>query len=70
MRPRYPDIKVQLVVREISNSNSFAAIMGRVAQALRRHGIEGAEVDQFLTECRSGDYDNLLATCMKWVDCD
>jgi hypothetical protein len=29
--------------------------MGRAAKALRRHGIDGAEIDQFLTECRSGD---------------
>jgi hypothetical protein len=66
MTPRYPDIKVKLVGED---GNAFA-IIGRVTRALRRHGIDGAEVDQFLSECRSGDYDHLLATCMEWVDCD
>jgi hypothetical protein len=51
MTPRYPDIKVKLVGED---GNAFA-IMGRAAKALRRHGIDGAEIDQFLTECRSGD---------------
>ncbi len=51
MTPRYPDIRVSLTGQD---GNAFA-IMGRVAKALRRHGIDGAEIDQFLSECRSGD---------------
>ena len=68
MTPRYPDITVKLVGED---GNTYAIMgMGRVTRALRRHGIEDAEIDQFLTECRSGDYDHLVATCMQWVDCD
>jgi hypothetical protein len=31
---------------------------------MRRHGIARTEIDQFLSECRSSDYDHLLRTCM------
>jgi hypothetical protein len=66
MTPRYPDIRVQLTGED---GNAFF-ILGKVAKALRRSGIETEEIDQFLTEAKSGDYDHLLATCMRWVDCD
>jgi hypothetical protein len=42
--------------------------MSRVANAMRRHGIARTEIDQFLSECRSGDYDHLLRTCMEWCN--
>ena len=63
---RYPDIRV----KPVGEDGNALAIMGRVARALRRNGIDGTEVDRFLTECRSSDYDHLLRTCMEWVDCD
>jgi hypothetical protein len=66
MTPRYPDITVKLVGED---GNAFA-IMGRVAQAMRRHGIDDAEINQFLSECRSGNYDDLPVTCTRWVGCD
>lgn len=69
MSPRFSDVKVTLICREIDKSNSFAAITARVAAAMRQHGIDDAEIDQFLTECRSGDYGDLLATCARWVAC-
>jgi hypothetical protein len=27
-----------------------------------------AEIDEFIDEAMSGDYDNLLATCTRWVN--
>jgi hypothetical protein len=60
----YPDIAVQITGRD---DNAYA-IMGRVVAALRRGGVPEAEVDQFTTECRSGNYVHILQTSMAWVD--
>lgn len=64
--PKYPDIHVRLVGE---NGNAFA-VMGRVSAALRSAHVPTAEINVFLDECTSGDYDHLLATCMKWVAVD
>jgi hypothetical protein len=63
MEIKYPEIEVELVGHD---GNAFA-IIGRVSQALRKAG-HGDQVKQFQTEAMSGDYDNVLRTCMKWVD--
>ncbi|NLS76758.1 MAG: hypothetical protein GXY76_05795 [Chloroflexi bacterium] len=62
--PKFPQIKVKLVGED---GNAFA-ILGRVSKALRRGGIEKTEIDAFLQEAMSGDYDHLLWTVMEWVD--
>jgi hypothetical protein len=64
--PKYPRIRVRLVGED---GNAFA-IMGRVSRAMRHHSVPKEDVDAFLAEARSGDYDNLLRTCMKWVEVD
>jgi len=61
---KYPDIVVQLTGED---GNAFA-ILGRVSQALRRGGVPKEERDKFFAEAQSGDYDNLLVTCMRWVN--
>jgi len=63
--PRYPDVHVQLVGED---GNAFA-ILGRVRKALKRAG-HGSAGDEFTAEATSGNYDHLLQTCMRWVDCD
>lgn len=63
MNPKYPSVTVQLTGED---GNAFA-IMGRVGRELRRAGVPSKEVDKFRKEAMSGDYDNLLCTCMKWV---
>ncbi len=60
---RHPKIEVQLSGRD---GNAFA-ILGSVTKALRRAGISEEEREEFLQDAQSGDYDNLLATCMRWV---
>ena len=62
--PKYPNIKVKLVGED---GNAFA-ILGRVRQALKANKISPEEQNNFMTEAMSGDYDNLLATCMRWVE--
>ena len=65
MEPKYPEIKVQL---SDNDGNAFA-IIGRVWQALDRGGAKWEDMQAFTAEATSGDYDHLLQTCMRWVDC-
>ena len=59
---RHPEIEVQLT----GTDGDAMALVATVGRALRRAGLAG-EVDEFRTEALSGDYDNVLATCMRWV---
>lgn len=61
--PKYPQVEVQLTGED---SNIFFVI-GKVRQAMRQAGISQEEAQKFTSEATSGDYDNGLATCMKWV---
>jgi hypothetical protein len=61
---KYPNVTVALVG---ADGNAFA-ILGKVTKALRRAGVDAAEIDAFTTDATSGDYDHLLATVMQWVD--
>lgn len=61
--PIHPDVKVKLVGED---GNAFN-LLGIVSKALRRAGY-GDDVAAFTDEATSGDYDHLLATCMKWVE--
>ena len=49
------------------NGNAFA-IMGTVSKALRKNGYLKEDIDKYMKEARSGDYDNLLRVTMKWVE--
>lgn len=60
---RYPEVEVQLSGED---GNAFD-ILGRVAKALRRAGVEQSEIDDFNTQATSGDYSNLLGVCAQWV---
>lgn len=63
MEPKYPKVAVKLV----GEDGNAVSIMARVAQAMRRAGIPKKEIDAFMAEAMSGDYNNVLQTCMKWV---
>lgn len=63
MQPKYPDIQIELVG---TDSNAFA-ILGKVNRAIRGK-IPKNEMAEFQKEAMSGDYDNLLQTCMKWFN--
>lgn len=60
---KYPDIEVQLTGQD---GNAFG-IIGSVSKALRRGGVDKAEIDEFTNQAMSGDYDNVLRTAMEWV---
>lgn len=63
--PKYPNVKVELVGQD---GNAFF-IIGRVRGALKSARVPSAEIDEFVNDAMSGDYDHVLQTCMKWVDC-
>lgn len=60
---RYPEIEVQLT----GNDGNAFAIMGAVSKALRRAGVDAAEIKEYTDDSMSGDYNHLLVTAMRWV---
>jgi hypothetical protein len=60
----YENISVKLTGED---GNAFA-IMAKVSSALRKGGVPDSDIGKYQKESMSGDYDNLLATAMKWVD--
>lgn len=64
--PKYPEITVKLIGRD---GNAFA-ILGTVRKALQRGGVSSADIDTFMDEAQSGDYNHLLQTVMTWVEVD
>lgn len=66
MTPKYPNIKVKLVGK---NGNAFF-VLGLCQRAAQKARLPKTEIDAFMEEAKSGDYDYLLRTCMAWFDCD
>lgn len=48
------------------DGNAFA-VMAKVKSAIEKAGATQGEIETYLAESMSGDYDNLLRTAMKWV---
>lgn len=63
---KHPDINIPMVGED---GNAFS-ILGRVKRIMRRAGLPDSEWEAFHTEATSGDYDNLLATVMRWFEVD
>lgn len=60
----YKKPKVKLIGKDGNAYN----IIGIVSEAMKRAGASKEVVKQFQEEATSGDYDNVLSTCMKYVD--
>ncbi|MFW6008148.1 MAG: hypothetical protein ACOCP8_02680 [archaeon] len=60
---KYPNIEVELSGQD---GNAYM-IIGRVSKALRTNGVEEDQIKQFREEATSGNYDNLIQVCNKWV---
>lgn len=61
---RFPEVEVQLTEED----DTAMMIVGRVRRALRHGGATPGEIEDFVQEAMSGDYDHLLQTCMRWVN--
>lgn len=61
--PKYPNIKAKLIGQD---GNAYT-IIGTVKQALRKASVPQDDIDEFVTEAMSGDYNNVITTALKWV---
>ena len=61
---KYPNITVNIIGQ---NGNAFC-ILGICKRAMERAKLPQTEIDAFMTEAMSGDYDHLLATVMSWFE--
>jgi len=61
--PKYPNIKAKLIGQD---GNAFA-IIATVKQALRKSNVPQSDIDEFVVEAMSGDYNNVIVTALKWV---
>lgn len=61
---KYPNVEVELVGQD---GNAFA-ILGAARKAAKRAGVSKEEIDAYLEEAMSGDYNHLLQTTMKWFN--
>lgn len=59
--------KYAVSVQLSGNDGNAFAIMGAVKSALKKAGASKEEIEQYLTDSMSGDYDNLLRVAMEWV---
>lgn len=62
---KYPRVHVRLTG---GDGNAFF-ILGRCQGAARKAGVPDDEIKAFMNEAKAGDYNHLLATCMRWFDC-
>ena len=63
---KYPEVQVQLT----GNDGNAFAILGNCQKAARQAGLTKDQIDEFMNEAMSGDYDHLLQTCMKYFEVD
>ena len=61
---KYPNITVKLIGMD---GNAFY-ILGVCTREMRRHNLPKSEIDAFMAEATSGNYDNLLCTVMNWFN--
>lgn len=55
-------------VKLIGEDGNAFYILGKVTREMRRNSYTKDEIDQYLKEAKSGDYDNLLRVTMEWVN--
>ena len=61
---KHPEITVQLSGQD---GNAFM-ILSLCKRAMQLAHLPQEEIDQFMKEAMSGDYNHLLATAMTWFD--
>ncbi len=66
METKYSHISIPMVGED---GNAFS-ILGRVKRIMQRAGLPDDEWEAFHTEATAGDYNNLLATVMRWFEVD
>lgn len=62
--PKYPHVHVQLTGED---SNAFS-ILARVQRAMMKAQVPKADIELFMNQATSGDYDHLILMVMRYVD--
>ena len=62
--PKYLNINVKLTEE---NGNAFV-ILGKVQREMRKAGLTKEEINKYVEEATSGDYDKLLQVTMEYVN--
>lgn len=65
-KTKHPEITVQLLGQD---GNAFN-VLGLCKRAMKRNHLPQEEINQFIKEATSGNYDHLIATVMSWFDID
>jgi hypothetical protein len=68
LRERPTMAKYDITVELVGNDGNAFSIMGAVTKAMQRAGVSKEERDLYFKEATSGDYNQLLATTMEWVE--
>lgn len=63
---KYPITNV--TVRLVGTDGNAFALLGKVRQALRRAGYDAGFIERFTKEAMAGNYDELLACIMRYVN--
>lgn len=61
---KYPNVKVKLV----GEDGNAMSIVSRCSRAAKIAKVPQEEVQAFIKEALSGDYNNVLITATKWFD--
>lgn len=61
--PKFPHIEVALS----GEDGNAMFIIGRTTRAMKRAGVDQKDIDAFVNEAMSGNYDNVLQTVMRTV---
>lgn len=62
---KYPEVQFQLVGID---GNAFS-ILGTAQKHARRAGLSKEQIEEYVNEATSGDYNNVISTTMKFFDC-
>ena len=62
---KYPEVQFQLVGID---GNAFS-ILGTAQRAARKAGLSKEQIEEYVNEATSGDYNNVISTTMKFFDC-
>lgn len=65
MTVKFPEVHVKLIGED---GNAFS-ILGKVSKEMRKAKIGKEEIDKFMHEAMSGDYNHLLRVTMETVNC-
>jgi len=67
---RFQMAKYPAITAVISSDGNAFAIMGAVTGAMKRGGVPKEDIDAYFAEATSGDYDKVIRTSFKYVNCE